>query len=283
MLRMIEAKVPGLYIFHRAEEIGCQGSGYIAKYTPEVLDGIRHVISFDRKGNDSIVTHQIGRQTASDEFARDLAKYLPIGYGADNGGVYTDSNEYRALVSECTNLSVGYYHQHSQDEYQSIKEVEILIRHLIRTPWDNVGAYRTPSLGYSKYFGNYKYPTSATSSARVDCAYCWSEIDTEYDSYGYCDNEVVCDGCTRYLENEGFVIVRESPVSNWSWGDDKMVKKGTKKAKTQDYYDSVLKNIGYGEDSKPQLKLLKRSEASENLEQLEAWEDDVDWNKEIPF
>src|SRR5690606_20255877 len=69
LLEMIRARVPGFYIFHRAEEKGCQGSDYIARETPEVLDGIDYAIAFDRRGYNSIVTHQIGARTASDSFA----------------------------------------------------------------------------------------------------------------------------------------------------------------------------------------------------------------------
>lgn len=122
MLEMIGAEVPGLYIFHRAEERGCIGSAYIARHTPELLDGIHYAVAFDRRGIDSVITHQLGNRTASDVFAWSLIDALGlIGYGPDPTGVYTDSESYAGLVPECTNLSVGYEYQHTPQECQDIE------------------------------------------------------------------------------------------------------------------------------------------------------------------
>lgn len=132
MREMILARVPGLYIFHRAEEVGCRGSAWIAKHTPDLLDGIRYAVSLDRAGYDSVITHQMGTRTASDEFAYALADLLNITtYAPDPTGTYTDSNEYRRLVPECTNLSVGYHNAHSNDEYQNAYFAHLLLDRLI--------------------------------------------------------------------------------------------------------------------------------------------------------
>ena len=65
LLRLIEAKIPALYVFFRAEEIGGLGSEYYRsdKANADLLESLTHCISFDRKGyNDIIVTgKQIGR------------------------------------------------------------------------------------------------------------------------------------------------------------------------------------------------------------------------------
>ena len=115
MREMILAKVQGLYVFHRNEERGCVGSKWIAKNTPKLFDGIKFAVALDRKGQDEVITHQHGR-CCSDEFAESMAAQLGMGYAPSNRGVYTDTAEYTGLIGECTNLSVGYLHQHTKDE-----------------------------------------------------------------------------------------------------------------------------------------------------------------------
>lgn len=109
MLGMIAARRPGLYLFHRGEEEGCLGSAWIRRNRPEFLRGIDAAIAFDRAGFDDVITHQACGRTCSDAFAGDLASSLngldrAFHYRPDNTGVFTDTNEYAALVSECTNL-----------------------------------------------------------------------------------------------------------------------------------------------------------------------------------
>jgi len=126
MLAMIEAGVSGLYLFHRAEEQGCIGSGAIANNTPELLNGYLAAVAFDRRGVDSVVTHQYGRRCCSDNFAWSLAAQLPGEMLPDPTGVFTDTAEYMDLVPECTNVSVGYLHQHTKAEVQSLAFAEEL-------------------------------------------------------------------------------------------------------------------------------------------------------------
>jgi hypothetical protein len=116
MCEMARAGVPGLYIWHRGEEVGGIGSQHIANKTPDLLKDINFAIAFDRKGTDSIITHQ-GRRTASNTFAESLAAQMP-GFSADSGGMFTDTANYTSLVSECTNLSIGYSDAHSSSEEQ---------------------------------------------------------------------------------------------------------------------------------------------------------------------
>jgi hypothetical protein len=149
MRQMVLAKVPGLYIFHRDEETGCQGSQYLATFKPEILKGVKAMVSFDRRGKTSIITHQLGRRTASDAFAVTLARQLALngltGYKADDTGVYTDSNEYRLLVPECTNLSVGYERQHTPGETQDVPHLFALLECMKRIDWRAVKIARDPS------------------------------------------------------------------------------------------------------------------------------------------
>ena len=119
MACMIKCGVPGWYLFASGEESGCIGSGKCAARCEKDDISFKHVISFDRKGYSSIITHQMGMRTASDEFADALATMLAehgLQYQSDQGGVYTDSNEFSGFCSECTNLSVGYFDQHTHKE-----------------------------------------------------------------------------------------------------------------------------------------------------------------------
>lgn len=120
MCEMIRAEHPGLYVFHRAEECGGCGSSYIEKHTPELLNGINYAIALDRMGADSVITHQCYR-TCSDAFANALALKLGGQFTPDSGGVFTDTANYIDLIPECTNLSVGYYNQHTKLERQDLQ------------------------------------------------------------------------------------------------------------------------------------------------------------------
>jgi di/tripeptidase len=115
MTEMIRAKVPGLYLFHFGEEIGCIGSRAIVDKEPERLSKIKAAIAFDRKGIDSVITHQRQR-TCSDAFGESMAAQLPSRFKLDPTGVLTDTKQYRTLVPECTNISVGYYNEHRPHE-----------------------------------------------------------------------------------------------------------------------------------------------------------------------
>ena len=118
--------IKGLYIFHASEEIGGIGSSYIAKNYYNLLHGIDYAIAFDRKGTTSIVTHQAGGRCCSEDFSDSLAKLLPAGYVSDAGGTFTDTANYTDIIPECTNISVGYFSQHTSSETQSISHAMLL-------------------------------------------------------------------------------------------------------------------------------------------------------------
>ena len=106
--------------------------------------GVDFVISFDRKGYDSVITFQSSGRTCSDKFAQDLAGLLNLEMQPDPTGSYTDSNEFAYDVSECTNLSVGYFAQHTSKESQDLAFLEKLAVRLIRADWQSLRAYRDP-------------------------------------------------------------------------------------------------------------------------------------------
>lgn len=146
ILEMIRANVPGLYAIFAAEEIGCIGSRDFVKNRLSEFPGLECVISLDRKGYESVITHQMGARTASDSFARDMARILDLDLKPDPTGSYTDSNEFARHVSECTNLSVGYFAQHSKSESQDLAYLAKLTERMIRADWSQAKAYRDSSI-----------------------------------------------------------------------------------------------------------------------------------------
>jgi len=128
MSMMIRAAVPGTYAFFTREEIGRLGSIAAAD---EIADGVRNapraVISLDRRGQDSLVTHQQSVRCCSAAWASETCRRIASHSGGrvrlvpDPTGVSTDSLSFIDHVSECTNLSVGYLHQHSCDELVDLR------------------------------------------------------------------------------------------------------------------------------------------------------------------
>ena len=145
MVGMIEAGVEGVYVAHAAEEIGGIGSSRLVEDRPAWLIEIDAVISFDRFGTGSVITHQGGRRTASDVFATSLIDALGLPMKADAYGTYTDSLEYAHVVPECTNLSVGYYDQHTSRESQDLAFASLLLERLIAARWDTLAFFRDPT------------------------------------------------------------------------------------------------------------------------------------------
>ena len=142
---MIAASIPGLYIFHRGEEVGGLGSDYIAHNTPELLKGIDFAIAFDRKGTSDIITHQ-GSRTASDTFAQLFADTLTMGgFQPDDTGSFTDTANYSRLISECTNVSVGYEKAHSRFETLDVYYLLDLRDALLAMNWAALTAHRDPN------------------------------------------------------------------------------------------------------------------------------------------
>ena len=144
MSEMILARRPGLYVFHREEESGGHGSQWIADNTPELVDGIVACIALDRKGTDSVITHQYGGRCASDAFALSMAKQLK-GFKADSGGSFTDSANYTHLIPECTNISVGYESAHGVDEKLNLFHLLGLRDMLMRFDISRVDIRRDPT------------------------------------------------------------------------------------------------------------------------------------------
>lgn len=147
MMNMIRAEVPGVYIFHRAEEIGMKGSGYISKqYDKELSEYFDAAIAFDRYGYDSIITHQMMERGCSQAFTESLAGILDMDFKPDDGGVYTDTYSYINQIPEVTNISVGYFNQHSKNERQDILFAETLVQKLMKFDASKLVIKRDPTV-----------------------------------------------------------------------------------------------------------------------------------------
>lgn len=144
MLNMIENNVPGLYYFFLGEEVGCVGSKKVSSdHSLEKIPYINKVISFDRRGTDSVITFQGGSRCASDEFATALSKELnkyndKFKYDPDPTGIYTDSAQFVKIYPECTNISVGYYNEHTYSERQDIEHLTQLAEVCLKVDWKSL-------------------------------------------------------------------------------------------------------------------------------------------------
>lgn len=225
LLNMIENNIPGLYYFFLGEEVGCQGSKKVAQLHKEKpLENIKKVISFDRRGTTSIITHQCSSRCCSDNFGNTLASELNksgldvdgyddvvFDYKNDPTGLYTDSAQFTKIYPECTNISVGYRNEHTFDEFQDIRHLEKLAQTVLKVDWENLPVERDPSKveytysdygnwgdwdDYSSYKPTYTGGTTTFRSAFATKGYdenLWFE-DDEHDNYISC---VTCNTHTR--------------------------------------------------------------------------------------
>ena len=137
MIKMIEARIPGWYAFFAGEEIGRVGSDALARRLADKVEKDKTTrlpnicISFDRLGTYDIITHQMGRRTCSHTFALALGsifnKHPEFNYRPCDRGSFTDSFSFCGIISECTNVSVGYSSQHSKWEEQNMTHAQHLL------------------------------------------------------------------------------------------------------------------------------------------------------------
>jgi hypothetical protein len=151
MLNMIENQIPGLYYFFLGEEVGCVGSRKVAeKHKVEKLPYINKVVSFDRRGTNSVISFQASQRCCSDKFAEALSAVLnkadtTFKYEKDPTGVYTDSAQFVSIYPECTNISVGYYSEHTFSERQDIEHLTKLAQAVTKVDWNSLPVERDPT------------------------------------------------------------------------------------------------------------------------------------------
>lgn len=141
MIRMLLAGKPGLYVFFSTEEQGRIGS---SAYTMPAH--ITKCVSFDRKGTDNLITHQMGERGCSDAFADAFITAFDLPYKKDPTGSFTDSYSFFDSVPECINMSVGYYNQHTKNEAQDVPFLESLVDACITLDWEALPVERDPTV-----------------------------------------------------------------------------------------------------------------------------------------
>jgi putative aminopeptidase FrvX len=193
LLSLMENKNTGLYYFFLGEERGCVGSRKLASvHSKNPIEGIKKVVSFDRRGKGSVITHQLSGRCCSEEFAKELSKKLNqvsgeiydtfFDYSPDSTGIYTDSAQFTGIYSECTNISVGYQNEHTKYESQDITHLIRLCEVVKKIDWDSIGSYRDQTK--NNYYGDedddygYGYQTRSYSSYKND----YYVVDKKYDS-----------------------------------------------------------------------------------------------------
>ena len=181
MLSMIDSKVPGLYVFHRGEERGGIGSMFIAEQTPDLLKGIEIAIALDRKGKDDVVQFQMGSRCCSEKFAKQLASLMGT-TGGDMNGSFTDTANYVDLVTECSNVSVAYWDQHSKQERCDLELIGKIEDRLIHADWNSLEAFDyEPEYDSIPMYAGGNYRSSGYSSGFTHDAY--------WDLYDLCQRE----------------------------------------------------------------------------------------------
>lgn len=162
LMHLLHGGVAGYYIFTQGEECGGIGARHVSKDTV-LLSQFDRAIAFDRRGIDSVITHQGFGRCCSDTFAQALADELSSGnvlmYLGDDTGVYTDTAEFVDVIPECTNISVGYNYEHTLKEELNIHHFVALADAVLTVPWDALPTDRDPTVYESKYAGYDKYGT----------------------------------------------------------------------------------------------------------------------------
>lgn len=212
--QMVLAGIPGHYVFHYAEECGGIGSKDTAHYEADWLKSFDYAIAFDRRGTTNIVTHQWCCRTASDLFAYSLSDALAMAGIPDyapHEGIYTDTAEYEGIISECSNLSVGYRHEHSPKETLDTAHVLRLLAAMLRLDQSALIHDREPGsddYDWSAYLKS--EPTSPLESMYGDIDYSLpvAEAKPAHHFCLMCDervNPLVEHDCPAELDNAAYL------------------------------------------------------------------------------
>ena len=167
LMHLLCGGVPAYYVFTQGEECGGIGARAMSADTA-LLSQFDRAIAFDRRGIDSVITHQGYGRCCSDTFAQALADSLSSGdvlmYLGDDSGIYTDTAEFVDVIPECTNISVGYMYEHSDREELNIHHFTALADAVLTLPWDTLPTERDPSVRESKW-DSYDYAYAMPSGA----------------------------------------------------------------------------------------------------------------------
>lgn len=188
LLHMLLNGVNAYYIFTRGEEVGGIGARYLADHSKELLHEFDRAIAFDRKGTSSVITHQGMGRCCSDEFANALSDALgndTLMYAPDDTGVYTDTAEFVSIIPECTNVSVGYYREHTVNETLDLDHMIALIAQVVTIDWDNLPTTRDPSVVDDWRYGSWQdtWSDNYTPLNDTHTVYSTQEYRDNWDNY----------------------------------------------------------------------------------------------------
>lgn len=128
--QLIQQGFPATYIFHADEELGALGAMWVAAQNRAWLEQFYCAIAIDRRGYGDVITHMRGKRVCDDTFAWYLADILemkPCPYGG-----MTDTYMYRQIIPQCTNISCGYFKEHSEQEWSNFTFCQSLVERLLR-------------------------------------------------------------------------------------------------------------------------------------------------------
>jgi len=189
LLYLIYKKIPGTYYFFVGEECGCIGSKAASK--DGNFENYDRIISFDRRNTCSIITYQQGSRCCSEDFAGALSaefKKNGLDLKADDGGLVTDSAQFTDLISECTNISVGYYSEHTHGERQDIGYLTRLCEASALIDWEALPAVRNYKITERKQYASTNVNNHVGGRNRYDQ---WNDHGRKgyknhnYDSHAY--------------------------------------------------------------------------------------------------
>ena len=107
-LKLMDRGVPFAFGFFVDEEIGGQGSAECINTIKEL--NVTSFIGLDRKGSDELALYGYDNQEL-------ICLFEAMGYNSDWGSFTDASNLARALGIACVNLSIGYQHEHTHNEF----------------------------------------------------------------------------------------------------------------------------------------------------------------------
>ena len=195
LMHMLHASVPGYYVFTQGEECGGIGAKHLAEAYPALLAQFSRAIAFDRRGIDSIITHQGWGRCCSDVFADALATALNatddgLMYLPDDTGVYTDTAEFTEIIPECTNISCGYLYEHSEREQLDIIHFDLLAKAVLDIDWDGLPTDRDPKLVEYRNYGNDGWWSSAATTSASTSKWLNADTDSKWgDDVGLLDDD----------------------------------------------------------------------------------------------
>jgi hypothetical protein len=192
LMHLLHSGVNAYYLFTQGEECGGIGATFAAKHDAALWAEFDRAIAFDRRGIDSVITHQGYGRCCSDVFAEALANELcadmTLMYSPDNTGVYTDTAEFTHIIPECTNISVGYAREHSEEESLDVVHFVALADRVVLIDWDALPTDRDPTKVESLYandwmassWGGTTSVTSFSSTSDFSRYYHLVDDDTEW-------------------------------------------------------------------------------------------------------